>query len=106
MGNKIFYGIIAVIVVAFIAIFVVMNNNSSNPDQLSDSGYYPYTDMEPEDLSGPTIDEKIMAVERYLRMLKEDRKKLNKQIIENRQDQANAKNKMKMLRELKKETVE
>ena len=57
-------------------------------------------------MSGPTIDEKIMAVERYLRMLKEDRKKLNKQIIENRQDQANAKNKMKMLRELKKETVE
>jgi hypothetical protein len=57
-------------------------------------------------VSGPTIDEKIMAVERYLRMLKEDRKKLNKQIIENRQDQANAKNKLKMLRELKKETVE
>lgn len=57
-------------------------------------------------MSGPTIDEKIMAVERYLRMLKEDRKKLNKQIIENRQDQANAKNKLKMLRELKKETVE
>lgn len=56
-------------------------------------------------MSGPTIDEKIMAVERYLRMLKEDRKKLNKQIIENRQDQANAKNKLKMLRELKKETV-
>ena len=57
-------------------------------------------------MSGPTIDEKIMAVERYLRMLKDDRKKLNKQIIENRQDQANAKNKLKMLRELKKETVE
>ena len=57
-------------------------------------------------MNGPTIDEKIMAVERYLRMLKEDRKKLNKQIIENRQDQANAKNKLKMLRELKKETVE
>ena len=36
----------------------------------------------------------------------EERKKLNKQIIENRQDQANAKNKLKMLRELKKETVE
>lgn len=57
-------------------------------------------------MSGPTIDEKIMAVERYLRMLKDDRKKLNKQIIENRQDQSNAKNKLKMLRELKKETVE
>ena len=57
-------------------------------------------------MSGPTIDEKIGAVERYIRMLKEDRKKLNKQIIENRQDQANAKNKLKMLRELKKETVE
>ncbi|MCD2138992.1 thioredoxin family protein [Salinicoccus halitifaciens] len=56
MGNKIFYGIIAAIVVAFIAIFIVMNNNSSEPDQLSDSGYYPYTDMEPEALSGPTID--------------------------------------------------
>ena len=57
-------------------------------------------------MSGPTIDEKIGAVERYLRMLKEERKKLSKQIIENRQDQANAKNKLKMLRELKKETVE
>ena len=57
-------------------------------------------------MSGPTIDEKIGAVERYLRMLKEERKKLNKQIIENRQDQANAKNKLKMLMELKKETVE
>lgn len=57
-------------------------------------------------MSGPTIDEKIGAAERYLWMLKEDRKKLNKQIIENRQDQANAKNTLKMLRELKKETVE
>lgn len=56
MGNKIFYGIIAAIVVVFIAIFVVMNNSSSDPDQLSDSGYYPYTDKEPEELSGPTID--------------------------------------------------
>ena len=56
MGNKIFYGIIAAIVVAFIAIFVVMNNNSSDPDQLSDSGYYPYTDREPEELTGPTIE--------------------------------------------------
>ncbi len=56
MGNKIFYGIIAVIVIAFIAVFVVMSNSSSDPDQLSDSGYYPYTDKEPEELSGPTID--------------------------------------------------
>lgn len=56
MGNKIFYGIIAAIVIAFIAIFVVMNNSSSDPEQLSDSGYYPYTDKEPEELSGPTID--------------------------------------------------
>ena len=56
MGNKIFYGIIAVIVIAFVAIFLVLNNSSSDPDQLSDSGYYPYTDKEPEELSGPTID--------------------------------------------------
>ena len=56
MGNKIYYSIIAVIVIAFVAIFLVLNNSSSDPDQLSDSGYYPYTDKEPEELSGPTID--------------------------------------------------
>jgi hypothetical protein len=52
-------------------------------------------------VSGPTIDEKIGAVKRYLRMLKEDRKKLNKQIIENRQDQASARNMLKKLQEAK-----
>jgi hypothetical protein len=54
-----------------------------------------------EAVSGPTIDEKIGAVKRYLRMLKEDRKKLNKQIIENRQDQASARNMLKKLQEAK-----
>lgn len=56
MGNKIFYGIIALIVIVFVAVFVFVSNQSSDPDSLSESGYYPYTDKEPEDLSGPTID--------------------------------------------------
>lgn len=42
-------------------------------------------------MSGPTIDEQIAAVERYIQMLKDDRKKLKKQIEENRQDMASAK---------------
>ncbi|QQD85116.1 MULTISPECIES: thioredoxin family protein [Jeotgalicoccus] len=56
MGNKVFYGIIALIVVVFIAIFIVVSNQSSDPESLSESGYYPYTDKEPDELSGPTID--------------------------------------------------
>ncbi|MCK1975998.1 thioredoxin family protein [Jeotgalicoccus huakuii] len=56
MGNKVFYGIIALIVVIFIAVFVVVSNQSSDPESLSESGYYPYTDKEPDELSGPTID--------------------------------------------------
>lgn len=56
MGNKVFYGIIALIVVVFIAVFVVVSNQSSDPESLSESGYYPYTDKEPDELSGPTID--------------------------------------------------
>ena len=56
MGNKVFYGIIAFIVVIFIAVFVVVSNQSSDPESLSESGYYPYTDKEPDELSGPTID--------------------------------------------------
>lgn len=56
MGNKIFYGIIGVIVVGFVAVFFILNNSSSDPEQLSDSGYYPYTDKDPEELTGPTID--------------------------------------------------
>ena len=50
MGNKLFYGIVALIIVAFVGIFIYMNNASNNPDNLSDSGYYPYTDREPENL--------------------------------------------------------
>ena len=56
MGNKVFYGIIALIVVVFLAIFIVVSNQSSDPESLSESGYYPYTDKEPDELSGPTID--------------------------------------------------
>ena len=48
-----------------------------------------------------TIDEKIAAYKRYLRMLKDDRKQLNKKIIENRQDQASARNVLKKLQEAK-----
>ena len=52
-------------------------------------------------MSGPTIDEKIMAVKRYLRLLKEYRKKLNNQIIENLQEQTLASNMLKRLQEEK-----
>ena len=52
-------------------------------------------------MSGPTIDEKIAPVKRYIRMLKDDRKALNKKIIENRQDQASARNVLKKLMEEK-----
>lgn len=52
-------------------------------------------------MSGPTIDEKIAAVERYIRMLKHEQKKLSKKIIENRQDQASARNVLKKLKEKK-----
>ena len=52
-------------------------------------------------MSGPTIDEKIAAVKRYLRMLRDDRKQLNKKIIENRQDQASARTMLKKLQEAK-----
>ena len=52
-------------------------------------------------MSGPTIDEKIETVRRYIRMLKDDRKMLNKKIIENRQDQASARNVLRKLQEAK-----
>lgn len=53
MGNKIFYGIIGLIVIAFIIIAVVIGGNEKSAE---DYAYYPYTDKEPEELSGPTID--------------------------------------------------
>lgn len=56
MGNKLFYGIIALIIVAFVGIFIYMNSASNDPENLSDSGYYPYTDKDPEELEGATID--------------------------------------------------
>lgn len=56
MGNKLFYGIIGLIVVIFVGVFIFMSNQSSDPESLSDSGYYPYTDKEPEELTGPTRD--------------------------------------------------
>lgn len=52
-------------------------------------------------MSGPTTDEKIAAVKRYLRMLRDDRKQLNKKITENRQDQASARTMLKKLQEAK-----
>jgi hypothetical protein len=48
-------------------------------------------------VSGPTIDEKIAAVERYIRMLKDDQRRLSKRIVQNRQDQASARNVLKKL---------
>jgi hypothetical protein len=42
-------------------------------------------------VSGPTIDEKIVAVRRYIWMLEEDRKKLKEKLAANRQDIASAK---------------
>lgn len=56
MGNKIFYGVIAVVIVIFVGVFFIMNQQTNSPEGLSDSGYYPYTDKEPDDLSGPTVD--------------------------------------------------
>lgn len=52
-------------------------------------------------MSGPTIDEKIQAVQRYIRMLKDDQKRLSKKIIQNRQDQASARTMLKKLQEAK-----
>lgn len=56
MNNKIFYVLIAIILLAFGGIFYYMSQKEDTPETLSDSGYYPYTDKEPEDLEGPTID--------------------------------------------------
>ena len=52
-------------------------------------------------MTGPTIDEKIAAVNRYIRMLKDEQKQLSKKIIQNRQDQASARNVLKKLQEAK-----
>ena len=52
MGNKIFYGIIGLIVVVFVGVFLFMNNEEKDITE----GYYPYTDKEPEELTGATID--------------------------------------------------
>lgn len=56
MGNKVFYGIIALVIVIFVAVFLFMNFGSDDAENLSDSGYYPYTDKEPGELEGATID--------------------------------------------------
>lgn len=56
MGNKVFYGIIALVIVVFVAVFIFMNSSSGDPESLSDSGYYPYTDKEADELDGATID--------------------------------------------------
>jgi len=56
MGNKIFYGIIALVVIIFAGVFIFMSSGSDDPESLSESGYYPYTDKEPGELEGSTID--------------------------------------------------
>ncbi|HJB78347.1 MAG TPA: thioredoxin family protein [Candidatus Nosocomiicoccus stercorigallinarum] len=56
MNNKIFYAIIAVIIIGFLGAFLFLKGEKNDPDNLSDSGYYPYTDKEPSELQGPTID--------------------------------------------------
>ena len=48
-----------------------------------------------------TIDEKIAAVQRYLRLLKDEQRRLNKKVTENRQDQASARTMLKKLQEAK-----
>lgn len=56
MNNKIFYGIIVAIVLVFGGVFYFMSQKEETPENLSDSGYYPYTDKEPSELQGPTKD--------------------------------------------------
>ena len=56
MGNKLFYVIIGLIIVGFVAAFFLIRDYQSNPDNLSESGYYPYTDIAAEDVNGPTVD--------------------------------------------------
>lgn len=56
MNNKIFYGIIVAIVLVFGGVFYFMSQKEETPENLSDSGYYPYTDKEPNELQGPTKD--------------------------------------------------
>ena len=52
-------------------------------------------------MNGPTIDEKIAAVNRYIQMLKSEQKRLSKKIVQNRQDQASARNVLRRLQEAK-----
>lgn len=56
MGNKFFYVIVGLIIVGFVAAFIFIKEYQSNPENLSDSGYYPYTDIAAEDLNGPSVD--------------------------------------------------
>ena len=52
-------------------------------------------------MNGPTIDEKIAAVHRYIKILKVEQKQLSKKITQNRQDQASARSVLKKLQEAK-----
>lgn len=56
MGNKLFYVVIGIIVAGFIVAFLFIRDYQSDPENLSDSGYYPYTDIAASDLQGPTVD--------------------------------------------------
>lgn len=56
MGNKLFYVVIGIIVAGFIVAFLFIRDYQSDPENLSDSGYYPYTDIAASDLQGATVD--------------------------------------------------
>lgn len=56
MGNKLFYVVIGIVVVGFIVAFLFIRDYQSDPENLSDTGYYPYTDIAASDLQGPTVD--------------------------------------------------
>lgn len=56
MGNKLFYVVIGIIIAGFIVAFLFIRDYQSDPENLSDSGYYPYTDIAASDLQGATVD--------------------------------------------------
>ncbi|CAD2079010.1 thioredoxin family protein [Phocicoccus pinnipedialis] len=54
MNNKIFYSVIVAIILVFGGVFYFMSQKEETSENLSKSGYYPYTDKEPSELQGPT----------------------------------------------------
>ncbi|RPF58349.1 thioredoxin family protein [Abyssicoccus albus] len=57
MSNKIFYGIIGLIIVAFVGVVIFFQINQKSTD------YYPYDGIAKEDLSGPSKD--LLTDENY-----------------------------------------